>query len=179
VDDTAVVLPWQPYRAYAWLDGRTVLDPLPRWLPTTTVTDDDLTVGARTVSGEGPLADRLDRSLSDPGPVAPRLARAGVRWVLVEKRTGSTPVPDVALEGLVPVRSGTDLELWRVPGVPRGRGERVVDPVRPPAGAVVVADLAALLLVAAAGAVVVLGPVRRRRRPVAGVVQGNRVRHGR
>jgi hypothetical protein len=155
-DDLAVVLPWQPYRAYSWVDGRTVLDPLPRWLPTTTVTDDDLAVGARSVSGEGPLADRLDPALSSPGPLAPRLARHDVRWVLVERRTGSTPVPGRALTGLVPVRVGRHLELLRVPGVPAGRGERVAAPVRPPLGPVLAADVAAALLVAVAAGTLLL-----------------------
>jgi hypothetical protein len=148
-DDLAVVLPWQPYRAYDWTGGRTVLDPLPRWLPTTTVTDDDLTVGGTTVSGEGPLAAQLDPVLSAPGPLAGGLASADVRWVLVERRTGTPAVDRAALAGLVRVRGGRDIELWRVPGVPRGAGRIRADSVRPPLAVVLVADVLAALVVAA------------------------------
>ncbi len=47
-----LVLPFTAYRAPAWNDGRPVLDPAGRYFDRTTLTDDRLVVGGRTVAGE-------------------------------------------------------------------------------------------------------------------------------
>jgi hypothetical protein len=145
------VLPWGSYRAFAWAPGRTVLDPAPRLLPVATVVDDRLAVSGRLLRGEDERAAAVGRALAaGPGLVA-GLARAGIRWVVVEH---GTPGPVPSLAALHPVHAGTDVALYRVPGpVPAhrpaaGRVAAVVAGDVLAAGAVLV-----LLAAAAAGAI--------------------------
>ena len=114
------VLPWSAFRAFDWNDGRTSLDPAPRFLPRTTVVDDTLLVARGDgsllrVSGEDPRAAAIAAGLDAGSPLAEVLPPIGVRYVVVERATPGPPVGD-ALDGLEPVVRGSTIELWRVPG---------------------------------------------------------------
>ncbi|HEX6341954.1 hypothetical protein [Umezawaea sp.] len=146
-------LPMSAFRRFAWNDDRTQLDPAPRFLPRTVVTDDVVHVGGRPVSGEDGRAAAVREALARDAD----LGALGIGWVLVEHGTPGTVDPRV-LDGLREVWSGPWLTLYRVPG-----------PVAPPpAGApvspVLAGDLAALALVAS-GLLWLLLPAGRFRRP--------------
>jgi hypothetical protein len=155
-----VVLPFAAYRRFTWNHDRTVLDPVGRWLDRTVIVSSDLTVarpghGMLVVRGEDRLARRVAaqlRSAAGDGTRAARLLGSdGVRWVVVE-RAGER-VDRALVTGLIRHYRGPDLSLYEVPNRwVRGAG----DPARgfaPPAGPVVVADIAALALFTAAGVV--------------------------
>jgi hypothetical protein len=135
-----VVLPYQPYRSFDWNDGRTVLDPLPRYAGVEAVVPDALTVGSRRLAGEDPRAAAVAEALDAPEP-SERLLRLGVGWVAVEHGTPGA-VPARVLEDLDPVIIGGDLDLYRVRGDPASW--RAV----PPRAPVLLAHLTALAVVA-------------------------------
>lgn len=148
------VLPFSAYRSFAWAPGRTVLDPAPRLLPLPTVVDDHLVVGGTVLRGENPRVRRVAGALRSGPRLADRLAAAGISWVVVEHGTpGDVP----RLTGLVAVRAGRDVSLYRVPG-------HIAADHRSTAVTVVVLTgdaLAALLVIASAVAAL---PIARRRR---------------
>ncbi|MEU8423432.1 hypothetical protein AB0C15_21405 [Micromonospora sp. NPDC048835] len=146
-----LALPLSAYRAYPWNPGRVVLDPAPRYLPGTVLTDDTLRVGDVAVAGENPRVGEMRRALAEGRPVR----TTGVRWVLVQREvTGE--VDDQVLGGLVRVHDGPFLTLYRNP-------ETVLPPSPSgPARLAVVAALCAALLVVVAAAVSAL-----HRRPTA------------
>jgi hypothetical protein len=86
--------PWSAFRAYEWNEERTVLDPAPRYMPRTVVTDSRLIVeeedGPIIVPSDDPrsqaVADAL--LLSDPEE---RLRELGIGWILVQ--AGQPPAP--------------------------------------------------------------------------------------
>jgi len=156
-----VVLPYQPYRSYDWNDGRTVLDPLPRYVGVETVTPDTLTVGSRRLAGEDPRAASVAEALDAPEPAA-RLLRLGVGWVAVEHGTPGT-VPAGVLDDLDPVVRGGDLELYRV------RGDPALWRAVPPRAPVLVAHLVALAV--AAGSAAWLAVAKRTRNGQDSLVQ--------
>ncbi len=133
-----LVLPLSAFRRFDWDDGRTLLDPAPRYLPRTTIVDDTLPVGPVAVRGEDPRAAAARAAVADGRPLGP----LGIGWVLVEHGTpGQVP----ALRGLVTVHDGQWLTLYRVPGP--------ISPARAataPRAAVLAADAAALALLLAA-----------------------------
>ncbi len=144
-DRTVLVLPWSLYRAYPWTGDRTVLDPAPRWLRGRVVVDDDLPLSRGSVRGEDPVADRLDAAVMAGGPLRTYLAAEGVDLVLVEVTTRGFDAAAEArrLEGLQPVLTTPELQLWRVPAsldTPQHRSSRA------PLWAVLAGDGAALLL---------------------------------
>ena len=145
------VLPFQPYRTFAWAPGRPVLDPAPRLLPAGVVVSDRLTVGGRTLAGEDEHAARVGRALRGRAAAA-RLARLGVGWVLVER---GTPGPLPRLDGLREVRSGPALRLYRVPGTVAHRG-----PSDARVTLVFAGDAAALLVLIGAASFAVAGQGR-------------------
>jgi hypothetical protein len=107
------VLPVDSMRRFAWAGDAPVLDPLPRWVRADVLTTGDLTIGGRTIPGEGNHARDVQRLLLT-GADRDRLAAAGVGWVVVETiwNTGwSAP----ALHLPVAYRDG-DLTLYRVGG---------------------------------------------------------------
>jgi hypothetical protein len=110
----AVVLPFGSYRSFPWAPGRSVLDPAPRLLHVPTVVDDRLAVSGHLLKGEDPRAAAVAALLSDDQPLAAGLGRLGIGWVVVEHGTPGA-VPD--LRGLTPVYLGSDVSLYRVPGV--------------------------------------------------------------
>ncbi|MBO4165301.1 hypothetical protein [Micromonospora antibiotica] len=104
-------LPFGAYRAYPWNDGRTVLDPLPRYVDADVLVDDTLWVGATGVRGENPRAAEVGRVLAAGGPVAV----TGVRWVVVQRTVDGQRVDPAALVGLREVYAGVDLTLYENP----------------------------------------------------------------
>ncbi|MGA3538542.1 hypothetical protein ACK8GE_04495 [Micromonosporaceae bacterium DT194] len=106
-------LPLSAYRAYDWNHGRTVLDPLPRYLDADVLVDDTLMVGEYVVSGENPRMAALRAGLAAGEPVA----ATGVRWVVVQRAYGAG-VPPEQLAGLRTVHAGPDLILLSNDAVP-------------------------------------------------------------
>ncbi|MFE7870186.1 hypothetical protein ACFUYE_07560 [Micromonospora humida] len=104
-------LPFGAYRAYLWNDGRTVLDPLPRYVDADVLVDDTLWVGTTAVRGENPRAAEVGRVLASGGPVA----ATGVRWVVVQRTVGGRRVDPATLAGLREVYAGPDLTLYENP----------------------------------------------------------------
>ncbi|WP_192725280.1 hypothetical protein [Mycobacterium sp. OAS707] len=107
------VLPVDSMRRFAWAGDAPVLDPLPRWVRADVLTTGDLTIGGRTVPGEGSRAREVQRLLLT-GADRATLASAGVGWVVVENvwNTGWS-APALAL----PVAyQDADLTLYRVGG---------------------------------------------------------------
>lgn len=112
-DRRTAVLPWATYRAFGWNNDRAALDPAIRFFPGQVVTDDALQVSAtRTVAGEDPVAARIGAALATGAPLAPVLARAGIRYVLVEKTAGGD---EAVIAGLMStgtvLHDGHDLAL--------------------------------------------------------------------
>lgn len=128
-----VPLPFVTFRAFSWNDGRTVLDPAPRWFPVTVVAADALPVGDLVVEGEDPRAAAVAAALAAGQP----LGEVGVGWVLVEKATPG-PVPERALHGLGRRHDGPDLTLYEVPSV------QPVTGAGPPVAPVVAGDALAV-----------------------------------
>lgn len=107
------VLPVDGMRRFAWAGDAPVLDPLPRWVRADVLTTGDLTIGGRTVPGEGDHARDVQQLLLT-GADRDKLKAAGVGWVVVESHwaTGysapTLPLP-VAFHD-------EDLTLYRVGG---------------------------------------------------------------
>ena len=107
------VLPVDSMRRFTWADDAAVLDPLPRWVRADVLTTGDLTIGGRTVPGEGDRARDVQQLLL-AGADRDTLAAAGVGWVVVENiwSTGRS-VPPLRL----PVAyQDAALTLYRVGG---------------------------------------------------------------
>jgi len=77
------VLPVDSMRRFAWAGDAPVLDPLPRWVRADVLTTGDLSIGGRTVPGEGQRARDVQQMLL-AGADRETLAAAGVGWVVVE-----------------------------------------------------------------------------------------------
>ncbi|MEU1586050.1 hypothetical protein [Micromonospora sp. NPDC005710] len=135
-----LALPLSAYRAYQWNPDRVVLDPAPRYLPGTVLTDDTLRVGDVAVAGENPRVREMRRALAEGRPVW----STGVRWVLVQHEVSGEVDPQV-LSGLVRVHDGPSLTLYRNPATVPEKGASGAARL-----AVVVALGAALLVVVAA-----------------------------
>lgn len=86
------VLPPASMRSFGWAGDAPVLDPLPRWLRADVLTTGDLTIGGRTIPGEGRRAREVE-SLVLGGAPADVLARAGVGWVVVESGAPELRLP--------------------------------------------------------------------------------------
>jgi hypothetical protein len=107
------VLPVDSMRRFAWAGEAPVLDPLPRWVRADVLTTGDLTIGDRTVPGEGGRAREVQQLLL-AGADRERLAAVGVGWVVVENiwNTGWS-APALSL----PVAyQDADLTVYRVGG---------------------------------------------------------------
>jgi hypothetical protein len=107
------VLPVDSMRRFSWAGDAPVLDPLPRWVSADVLTTGDLTIGGRTVSGEGGRAREVQQLLL-AGASRDDLAAAGVGWVVVENawNTGwSAPALSLPV-----VYHDDDLTLYRVGG---------------------------------------------------------------
>lgn len=110
-----LVLPFSSYRAPAWNGGRTVLDPLGRYLQPDFVVNDRLAVSGTVLPGEDTRGPRVSEALRDrdPAAAARSLGALGIGMVAVEKdavpATDRTPGP----AGTV-VFDGPTLRLVRV-----------------------------------------------------------------
>lgn len=113
---TVAVLPAGTMRRFAWSGSAPVLDPWPRWVRAEVLTTGDLTIGGKTVAGEGAHARDVQRLLeqgADPGA----LAGAGVGWVLVQRGTpGDMGHADRTLRQLSPSYADADVALYRIGG---------------------------------------------------------------
>ncbi|GAB3149803.1 hypothetical protein GCM10027290_36610 [Micromonospora sonneratiae] len=107
-------LPMSAYRRYDWNAGRTVLDPLPRFVDAEVVIDDTLVVGSLVVAGENRQAAAVRDLIARGAPVS----LTGARWVVVQHRVGPEPGSAV-LDGLRLVRSGEHLTLYENPSAAR------------------------------------------------------------
>ncbi|MET8123756.1 hypothetical protein [Micromonospora sp. NPDC005189] len=135
-----LALPLGAYRAYPWNPGRVVLDPAPRYLPGTVLTDDTLWVGDIAVVGENPRLREVRSVLAEGRP----LSATGVRWVVVQHQLPGQVDPATLLD-LQVVHEGPFLTLYR--------NQAILPESAPPghgAWAVVMALGAALLVVMAA-----------------------------
>lgn len=109
-----VLLPFSAFRAPAWNGGRTVLDPLARYLRPDAVTNDELVVSGRTLAGEDPRAAAVARALQAPTADARsrELAALGIGFVVVD-RTAPGPAPDLAGR---PIFAGPTTSALALPG---------------------------------------------------------------
>jgi hypothetical protein len=112
--DRVLVLPWQPFRRFAWARSVPVLDPAPRLLPRAVLADDALPVGSRRLPAEGAGARAVTAALADGSLDAAELSALGVGWVLVEAGTPGG-LPALPAPAAVAVRT-PDLALLRYPG---------------------------------------------------------------
>jgi hypothetical protein len=140
------VLPVDSMRQFDWAGAAPVLDPLPRWVRADVLSTGDLTIGGRTVPGEGVRARQVQAMLLD-GAERDRLADAGVGWVVVESDRSAPPLA-------LPVAFQDDtLTLYRVGGDrPQASGR----------GLVLTAHLAWLALLLGAAGSLVVNVLRRR-----------------
>jgi hypothetical protein len=113
-----LALPLAAYRQFGWNDEKPQLDPAPRVLPRTTVTDDALRVGGIVVTGEDRRSAQVRALVAGSGNLASGLRSLGIGWVLVEHGTpaGDDPVSPARLSTLVPRFQGQWLTLYEIPG---------------------------------------------------------------
>ena len=113
---TVAVLPGGTMRRFAWSGSAPVLDPWPRWVRSDVLTTGDLTIGGKTVAGEGSHAREVQRLLeagSDPAI----LARAGVGWLVMQRETpGDLGGAEGVLRQLSPSYTDADIGLYRIGG---------------------------------------------------------------
>jgi hypothetical protein len=113
-----LALPLATYRQFGWNEEKTQLDPAPRVLPRTTVTDDALRVDGIVVPGEDRRAAQVRALIAGSGDLGSGLRALGIGWVLVEHGTppGDDPVSPARCSALVPRFQGQWLTLYEVPG---------------------------------------------------------------
>lgn len=135
-----LVLPWGAFRRFDWNDGRTVLDPAPRWFGGVAFSDDRLPVGDLLVAPETSVTSALTAQPTDAAR-AQRAADFGATAAVTE--VASTRRPD---------ETGSDVVVTPVPAT---------GPLPPPLpwAPIVAADIAALLTAVAAP---FAGALRRR-----------------
>ena len=139
------VLPVHSMRHFDWAGEAPVLDPLPRWVRADVLSTGDLTIGDRTVHGEGQRARAVQEILVE-GADRERLADAGVGWVVVESGSPTEHLP-------LPVAyTDEDLTLYRVGGSSSPAEGR---------GIVVAAHLAWLALLFAGAGIALVAAIRR------------------
>jgi hypothetical protein len=153
------VLPWGAYRAFAWNDDRTVLDPAARFFSGSVVASADLPVGRSVVHGDDARSAAVEAALKGPDAAA-ALRALGVGWVLVEKGQSGVAVPEP--NGTVRY-DGKHLRLVHV-----GRADP--RPLPSYAPLVVVVDLLVAALLGVAGTAIAIRAMSRRRRLPAGRV---------
>jgi hypothetical protein len=118
-----VALPLSTFRRFAWNANRTQLDPAPRVLPRSTVTDDTLIVGDIAIRGEDPRPAKVRDAMRGDRD----LGRLGIGWVLVEHGTPGNPQAEL-LATLQPVYSGPWLSLYHVGGPVESAEESINTP---------------------------------------------------
>ena len=165
----AAVFPFRYYRRFAWNDDRVVLDPMPRFLPTGVVVNDDLPLTTVTVRGEDPRAARIRAALAGGGDLPAVLRREGVGLVVVHTGEADPDKSGDRLAGLPVLFAGRALRVLSVPDASPPPG------AHPPWGLAVTA----LTLLGAVVATGVLGggsPASLRRRGAVAVPAAGPVR---
>ena len=81
---SALLLPWASYRRFGWNHGEAMLDPWPRLLNRTVIWNDGVQVGSVQLPPEDPAALALTGLIRSGRPLTAALARAGVRFVVVD-----------------------------------------------------------------------------------------------
>lgn len=121
-DGDVLVLPFTPYRAPAWNDGRKVLDPLPRFQPRDAVASDRLRVDGEELAGEDPRGPEVLAALAAPTPEerSSRLVGLGIGLVARDLTTTPGAPYDAELAGEVLV-AGPTVEVLALPGSPARR----------------------------------------------------------
>jgi len=157
VAGSVLVLPWGPYRRFAWNGYRVGLDPVQRISARDVIVDDDLPLRDRIVAGEDPRAREVARVLRGGGPLAAPLADLGVRFVVVHAAAPGAESSLSRLQDARCVRCEGDLRVVALD--PRRAAPAAGAPVPP----VVVGDLLALLAAGAAVAASAVGAGRRAR----------------
>ncbi|MQA97053.1 MAG: hypothetical protein GEV11_21305 [Streptosporangiales bacterium] len=81
-----LALPWSAHRRYRWSAERTLLDPMPRFLPRRVVAEDAVQVGNVRLAAEDPRARAIPALLGGDGDgdLTEPLRRAGFRYVIVD-----------------------------------------------------------------------------------------------
>jgi hypothetical protein len=82
------VLPWRQYRRYEWNDGRVSLSLIPRMVDQRVLYDDSLPLKSGRVNGEDSVSASVTSQIDRGADPLDALANAGVRYVVVERRTG-------------------------------------------------------------------------------------------
>ena len=112
------VFPFRQYRRFDWNHDRVTLDPMPRYLPTRVVVNDDLPLTAVTVRGEDPRAARLRRAAEGRGDLPAVLRREGVALAVVHLDEADPDRTVRRLRGLPVLFDGHQLRVLAVGGVP-------------------------------------------------------------
>ncbi len=111
-----LLLPLSAYRAPPWTQGRTIIDPLGRFLRPNFLASDDLVVSGTVVSGEDPRlhAARAALARGDAVGRAAALGSLGVGYVAEELDSGLPPSPPIAGTAVL---TTTELRLVRLDAV--------------------------------------------------------------
>ncbi len=122
-----LVLPFDPYRAPSWNDGRSVLDPAGRYFDRETVVDDALTVSGVTLASENPRAMDVAVVLDDPLATTADLARLGIGLVVVDVEAPGGDVLPAAVGGARELGAASDdLRVLEIDGARRIAGTEEV-----------------------------------------------------
>ena len=128
----AISIPWSTFRRYSWNNNRTVLDPAPRFMTRTVITDGRLPIQHGDfiiyVAGDDPRSAAVSAALYSPKPLTETLPALGVRYVI--DQTDQPPMSydnslvahldgltdqERKFAGMVKVYSGDGLTLWQTP----------------------------------------------------------------
>jgi hypothetical protein len=117
---SVLLLPWAAYRRYPWNGGEAVYDPWTRFLSREVISNDALQIGSLVLSQESRDSIRLNRIVTEPGPLTGALRAAAVRYVVVDAGP-LLAAPRAALAGRARLPgaqvliSGPDLVVFRLP----------------------------------------------------------------
>jgi hypothetical protein len=155
----AISLPWTPFRRYDWNADRTVLDPMPRYVPITVLTDDRLPVatsgGLVLIDGDNPRSAQVTTALASGEKLSILLPGLGVRYV-IEQTDQPQQLDPQQFAGLELIEQYPGLRLWAVTSP--------IADTRSEAGLTLLVILNSLSLALAIGGWTVLGIGRYRTR---------------
>lgn len=129
---TVGLLPWSQYRRYEWNGNRVSLTLVPRMVDRRVVFDDSLPLSSGTVAGEDPAARRVAKRMAEGVSGLEALAAEGVRWVVIEKRTGlpGDPEGQGLPAGATVVHDGSSARVVELPPAPDRAGSGAGGAVR-------------------------------------------------
>lgn len=143
----AISLPWTAFRQFTWNHDRTVLDPAPRYMTTTVLTNDQLTINRGNqrvdIAGDNPRSAQVGEVLTGSQPLAQALPPLGIRWV-IESTDQPQPISADRLRGMQLVAAQDGLRLWRTP-------DDVIAPPGQAAAGVIMINITAALIVVISG----------------------------